>query len=1291
MTDGPGAELLYRNAAGLEKAMADADAVRQVGIDAEAIIDSWDPFKTRLENLPYLAWALGVNYWDDDWSENTKRDWVARQWEFKSLRGTLAGIKMVLDFAGRDVSPFGYHVISAILPPQHAFAGPSLTTDQREDWLQRLPQLRVWRVQEAGTAADNKAFLGGVGNLRLRDSRFCLGGIADRSLDALSLAVGPPLFELPDSGTFAALGSQGIEIGALTTADLNSFAVGFGSILGRQQIGQTITAFSEVLLSVTILAKVVGDPQDSLIASVYALDSNGFPSGAALEVSNIVDHSILNGGSNTYITFEFSSVVANLDIGSRYAVIISRTGSLNNSHTYMLQTAAIAGSTLLSRLGGVWVDEGDFNLVGSLEFSGVGLGRPLFESWDFIPYTLVSSSPVFSVPAISVSMFTRGLSIGSTIIYGGAPHDIAEPISGAPVNQVMTAQSFRGSGRLNGITVLAAKVAAGGPLPTDNLVAKIMATDGSFDIDAIYNWTTFGPEKFSLLGTASVSASLISTTPSSIGFAFNPPITIIPGQTYVARFERSNATQGDLAGGRYVMPRNLVGSYADGNAFHAIAIGSVGETSWIRYAGDYAISLQYSGVVEIGTPTITILIPRNLTTSALVLGAPLFKSFILLSPQSLEVSRTVFYQAGSQPDDTVFLVGAAAIATRGRVAQSFIAQDKRLFEVTASIRVSGTPLDGITANVIQILGGAAENVISGNSTVVSGSTISTSVYDPVTFVFDPPIDLTVGTGYAIAFTRTNPAAPTTDYYNMRVSFASVFLMGACYTNQTGIWSLTSRDMALTLRYKFDIGAPVLTILIPTGKTVGSPVLGAPVFSMIVPLAVGFRGIDINQHLTYQPGTMPGDTSLPIGTLPVGFGWRGRVGQSFIAQGSHLNEVMAPFNVTGTPGDAVRANIQLTSTEFPVSGYSIAVIRSSDFVPVIFRFDPPVNTTPGTSYMVVFSRTDQFAPETSFYNVLVSGSNVYPGGNVLTDYSGPWQPTATRDMSVLLKYSLGLPAPRFSMIQPLPSGGLVAPSPTAVAAFATYARLTAAPLSVSALSIGSTTLAFLPFVRTDIMTVSNEVSVGNSPTATSASFTPPNNSLLVLIAAIQGNGTSGALSISGGGLTWTARVISSNIYQSGPPGKNVRLLLYTANVTTGAPMQITVSDSGTVTTDKGSVLLSIMAYTGHNMGSPGGATVSNTTPGDAGLTMTMTAPLSSSQVIAWRMRSDVASISAGINPGGGWTAVHSVSSTTPGNLNLDTMVREGSTSTSVTFTDTSSNSSASSWVRLSGAYEFRRGS
>jgi len=140
----PGAKLLYRAASGLEKAMADVDGERLIGTYAEIIHDQWDPYAISVNNLPYLGYAMGVMLWEDGWSESTQREWVARQFEYKSLRGTQDGIEMALNYSGRDfVGPPGYTIQQALRPPQCFFASPSMSKEAYDAWIHLLPEVRI--------------------------------------------------------------------------------------------------------------------------------------------------------------------------------------------------------------------------------------------------------------------------------------------------------------------------------------------------------------------------------------------------------------------------------------------------------------------------------------------------------------------------------------------------------------------------------------------------------------------------------------------------------------------------------------------------------------------------------------------------------------------------------------------------------------------------------------------------------------------------------------------------------------------------------------------------------------------------------------------------------------------------------------------------------------------------------------------------------------------------------------------------------------------------------------------
>jgi phage tail P2-like protein len=143
IVENAGSQLLYRQAAGLEKSLADVDAFRLTQTYAELVRDQWDPYRISSTNLPYLAWAMGVNLWEDTWSEEFKRYWVANQWTMKYERGSALGLN---DFVNTVNASPGMHaqIVNLIVPPACFYPGKALTDAERAAYVARFPQLRLY-------------------------------------------------------------------------------------------------------------------------------------------------------------------------------------------------------------------------------------------------------------------------------------------------------------------------------------------------------------------------------------------------------------------------------------------------------------------------------------------------------------------------------------------------------------------------------------------------------------------------------------------------------------------------------------------------------------------------------------------------------------------------------------------------------------------------------------------------------------------------------------------------------------------------------------------------------------------------------------------------------------------------------------------------------------------------------------------------------------------------------------------------------------------------------------------
>ena len=87
------------NATPLERGV-DHAAARITEIPAAVIATLWDPERCPEPLLPWLAWALGVDRWDESWPEPVKREAIRLSRRRHELRGTWAAVKAELDLIG---------------------------------------------------------------------------------------------------------------------------------------------------------------------------------------------------------------------------------------------------------------------------------------------------------------------------------------------------------------------------------------------------------------------------------------------------------------------------------------------------------------------------------------------------------------------------------------------------------------------------------------------------------------------------------------------------------------------------------------------------------------------------------------------------------------------------------------------------------------------------------------------------------------------------------------------------------------------------------------------------------------------------------------------------------------------------------------------------------------------------------------------------------------------------------------------------------------------------------------
>lgn len=185
--------------------------------------------------------------------------------------------------------------------------------------------------------------------------------------------------------------------------------------------------------------------------------------------------------------------------------------------------------------------------------------------------------------------------------------------------------------------------------------------------------------------------------------------------------------------------------------------------------------------------------------------------------------------------------------------------------------------------------------------------------------------------------------------------------------------------------------------------------------------------------------------------------------------------------------------------------------------------------------------------------------------------------------------------------------------------------------------------------------------------TSSSFTPADNSLLVVgVSFVENSGSTSdptsVMAVSGGGLTFTQRATAV----ASPTAFSSLSQIWTAPVTTGASMAIGLSTSGR---NAGLYGISVVCYTGYNAGSPIGGTASGQQSGGFGsapnaVSLTLSGAPASGDEVFGSIFAD--KTTADITPGSTFTEIHDLNNTSWGSLESE--IRTASTSTTVDWVD-----------------------
>ncbi len=91
------AQLLPANATALERALSDAAALQH---KPEVIASLWDAQRCPVALLPWLAWALSVDEWDESWPAARKRQAVQQSVQLHRKKGTPWAVLRALEVRG---------------------------------------------------------------------------------------------------------------------------------------------------------------------------------------------------------------------------------------------------------------------------------------------------------------------------------------------------------------------------------------------------------------------------------------------------------------------------------------------------------------------------------------------------------------------------------------------------------------------------------------------------------------------------------------------------------------------------------------------------------------------------------------------------------------------------------------------------------------------------------------------------------------------------------------------------------------------------------------------------------------------------------------------------------------------------------------------------------------------------------------------------------------------------------------------------------------------------------------
>mgnify|MGYP006264793461 CR=1 FL=1 len=92
--------ILPPNASKLERDIEELGGKKRIDNVDVPVSKMWSPQDIPTKILPYLAWALSVDKWEDDWDDDIKRNVIAASVEVHRKKGTVGAVKKAIAATG---------------------------------------------------------------------------------------------------------------------------------------------------------------------------------------------------------------------------------------------------------------------------------------------------------------------------------------------------------------------------------------------------------------------------------------------------------------------------------------------------------------------------------------------------------------------------------------------------------------------------------------------------------------------------------------------------------------------------------------------------------------------------------------------------------------------------------------------------------------------------------------------------------------------------------------------------------------------------------------------------------------------------------------------------------------------------------------------------------------------------------------------------------------------------------------------------------------------------------------